>query len=205
MSDQSQESQDWPIGELIGFGHYWHTYEDPSDPEKVIKLSAIPEPTASGFTPTEVLINIVHLRFPQNIPQIFDAGVRDDKVRQLRVQRVHFHATYARMVELKNQSSLSESEREELANLRRDHNKWVDTNEASQYLFSHLDAVGIMFDYATMFNTVRNTQDIPVYIDELYLRLPLDQFEGKLRLELNASDGETAKRLIEEYKGMASV
>lgn len=200
MADNTSTTPNWPIGALIGFGHYWHTYEDPTDPEKVVKISASPDPGASGFSATETLINIMHLVFPKNIPQVCEAGVRTDGVRQLRVDKVHFHPQYARMVELKNTASLTDAERAELAELRREHNKWVDTNETAQHLFKQLDSVGISFDYATMFNTVRDRNDTPVYIDELYLKVTPEEFGEKIFPLVDQSSHEEVKKLIEQYR-----
>lgn len=203
MSDTNNTS-DWIVGNLIGFGNSWKTYEDPLDSEKVIKISELPMPEITGFTRSEVLRNLMHMVIPENIPQIFDAGLRSDQTRQLRIQKIHFHEVYARLISLKNKPELSDSERAELHNAFEAHAKWVETNERCRKLFATFEELGIAYINGTRLNVVRNPHDIPVYIDEMMLDSTIEEFAAKVKEKVSRNLDDALQVAIAQYQALPS-
>jgi hypothetical protein len=193
---------DWPVGKLIGFGQSWSTYEDPTDPEKVIKISQIPVPDAGAYTHSEIVRNLMHLVIPENIPQIFQVGLRSDDTRQVRMQRIPFHDEYARLIYLKNTGVLTEQERTELHDAFEAHSKWVETDPKCVQLFATFEEFGIATIKDLRVNVVQTPDCTPVYIDDMLLDMPIDEFAQKLYSRVDESQREVAQKLVEEYKNI---
>lgn len=202
MSDTSQLT-DWPIGNMIGFGQSWSTYEDPTDASKVIKISQIPNPEAGDYTHSEILRNLMHLVIPKNVPKIFDVGLRRDLTRQVRMQRIPFHEKYARLIYLKNTGVLSEEERTELHDAFESHSKWVETDPACVQLFATFEEFGIATIKDLRVNVVQTPDNTPVYIDDMLLDLTIDEFAKKLEARIDAASQDAAQKLVEAYKNLS--